>query len=334
MVPMQAFMKRIVFLVAVTLCSMNMMSAMYEYDDSEMYEDVDVKETRRYYDVDFEMIGYRKYSVAKAKRADRYPHVSDWPTPAPIKVCWNYDTARERIPFTFVLTNGDEFYASLKTVTARLKTEGLDDDKIVTTVAQAICDNKIEVSNISCGRFYGRTQINFSLITPLHRAAVDGNVLVVRILLRVGGKNIDIEVEDHEGYTPLYHAMVNGSVGVAELLIDAGARVTDQYAGVAFYNDYGAVVYNYLKDFTLLHLVAHSGNITLLEMLRKKCDKQVHELAQRKDMLGKRPIEMTNRTAPWLTSEDQQRLWRVREILRQYETEGPQLPELVQRKKG
>jgi len=210
------------------------------------------------------------------------------------------ETIRERIPFTFEILNGDTFYASLKKIIAGLKEKNLDDDNIVKVVARRIKQKNIDVNKIFCRHYklyenpnyqwdcHGRIEI--STITPLHKAAIDGDVLVTRILLRAGENRI--EGKDDCGYTALYHAFLNGRVGVAEMLLDAKACVTDCYDAITFYDRSPLKPQgDKRRDFTLLHIAALFGDVKLVELLSKKDEKQVRSLAQQKDRLGKRPID-------------------------------------------
>jgi ankyrin repeat protein len=58
--------------------------------------------------------------------------------------------------------------------------------------------------------------------TPLHVAAVHGDVEIVRLLLQAGAK---VDVQGEHGYTPLHEAIAQKHKGVAEVLLQAGASV-------------------------------------------------------------------------------------------------------------
>jgi ankyrin repeat protein len=57
---------------------------------------------------------------------------------------------------------------------------------------------------------------------PLHRAASNGCIASVQILLKAGA---DVNAETDYGTTALFGPAVNGSVDIAKLLVDAGATV-------------------------------------------------------------------------------------------------------------
>lgn len=62
--------------------------------------------------------------------------------------------------------------------------------------------------------YYGRT--------PLHWAAIDGQVDVAELLIARGA---DVYAKSYAGSTPLHHAASSGDAEVAELLIEKGADV-------------------------------------------------------------------------------------------------------------
>jgi len=65
--------------------------------------------------------------------------------------------------------------------------------------------------------------------TPLHRAALDGHVAVVRVLLEGGSP---VAPRDKDGDTPLHDAARNGHLPVVKALVAAGSPVdTPNYMG-------------------------------------------------------------------------------------------------------
>lgn len=61
--------------------------------------------------------------------------------------------------------------------------------------------------------------------TPLHRAASNGQILLVRKLLKDGGANAEVDCKDEMNWTPLIIACSAGHRDIVELLLGAGASV-------------------------------------------------------------------------------------------------------------
>ena len=57
--------------------------------------------------------------------------------------------------------------------------------------------------------------------TPLHLAAIHGEVEIVRMLIDAGA---DVNVQDEDGWTALQWAARYGKVEIVQMLIDAGAN--------------------------------------------------------------------------------------------------------------
>ncbi|NJL27641.1 MAG: hypothetical protein HC897_06935 [Thermoanaerobaculia bacterium] len=81
--------------------------------------------------------------------------------------------------------------------------------------AGAAIDAAVRVSGL-----VGRRDEN-ARITPLHKAASDGNEEILRFLLR---ENVDVNVTDDRGWTPLHYAAAAGKAEAAESLLRRGAR--------------------------------------------------------------------------------------------------------------
>src|SRR5438874_2061094 len=86
--------------------------------------------------------------------------------------------------------------------------------------------------------------------TALHRAALNGQVKVVKLL--VGEYGADVNAKDSEGWTPLYRAASSGHVEVMELLVsefgaDANVRTN--------------------SGSTPLHRAALSGHVKVVKLL-------------------------------------------------------------------
>lgn len=84
--------------------------------------------------------------------------------------------------------------------------------------------------------------------TPLHWAAITGNLNVTQVLLNSFAY---INIQDNEGGTPLHFAAYNGNLATAQQLILAGANIN------APKND----------GYTPLHLAAISGQISIVSTL-------------------------------------------------------------------
>ena len=84
--------------------------------------------------------------------------------------------------------------------------------------------------------------------TPLHWAAWNGRVEVVRMLIGAGA---DVNLKDNDGWAPLHRAARLGNVEIAQMLIDAKAdlNVQDKW------------------EQTPLHRAARSWNVEIVRML-------------------------------------------------------------------
>ncbi len=58
--------------------------------------------------------------------------------------------------------------------------------------------------------------------TPMHVAAREGKVDLIRFLLNNHKKQIDIEAKMMDGWTPVFYAAVNGYLITVELLVKEG----------------------------------------------------------------------------------------------------------------
>jgi ankyrin repeat protein len=84
--------------------------------------------------------------------------------------------------------------------------------------------------------------------TPLHKAAINGRVKIVRMLIDAGA---DLNVQDEKGWTPLHYPAWAGRVEIARMLIDAGAKlnVQDKWESIP------------------LHYAASNGRVEIVRML-------------------------------------------------------------------
>ncbi|MED6270124.1 hypothetical protein CHARACLAT_006764 [Characodon lateralis] len=64
-------------------------------------------------------------------------------------------------------------------------------------------------------------------VTPLHEACLSGHVACVRALLSVGA---NVNAATIDGVTPLYNCCASGSIGCMELLLQNGAHMHTQHA--------------------------------------------------------------------------------------------------------
>jgi ankyrin repeat protein len=69
---------------------------------------------------------------------------------------------------------------------------------------------------------------NYCGMTPLHRAAENGNKAVAELLLRI---NAEVNAKDNNGETPLHRAAGGGRTDVVELLLANKAEVNAQNNG-------------------------------------------------------------------------------------------------------
>ena len=107
--------------------------------------------------------------------------------------------------------------------------------------------------------------------TPLHGAAVRGDVDKVRELLE-GGK-YDVNCVDEYGWTPLHEAAFRGHLGVVRMLV----------------SEFRAEVYVHNKDGgTPLHLAARRGHLGVVRVLMSECKADVN--ARTSDGKGDTPL--------------------------------------------
>lgn len=122
-------------------------------------------------------------------------------------------------------------------------------------------------------------------LTPLHRAAISGNVGILRALLING--SADVEKKDNSGQTPLHHAVKNGHLGAVALLLTHDASVSSP--NMEFFTPLTfAVTHDQLEIFnlllengasistlclgnrTLLHCAAQNGHSRISNILLQK----------------------------------------------------------------
>jgi ankyrin repeat protein len=74
--------------------------------------------------------------------------------------------------------------------------------------------------------------------TPLHIAAINGRIGIVRELLRTvaGRPAANIEARDNVGHTPLHYAAAGGHVELVRLLLENGANKEEPCSLIDFYN--------------------------------------------------------------------------------------------------
>ncbi len=106
--------------------------------------------------------------------------------------------------------------------------------------------------------------------TPLHWAAWNGRVEVVRMLIGAGA---DVNLKDNDGWTPLHVAAGYGRVEIARMLIDAKADLNVQDN----------------SEQTPLHRAADNGRVDIARMLiAAGARKDISNIA------GKFPYDLTN----------------------------------------
>lgn len=121
----------------------------------------------------------------------------------------------------------------------------------------------------------------YDAATPLHQAAEDGEVDVVKALLAMGA---DVNEVDPEGQTPLFFAASWGNAEACKALIDGGAEVekkdesgdtplheaarSDHLACVEVLIEAGATVDSRNElEATPLHVASHAGNQDIVQAL-------------------------------------------------------------------
>ncbi|XP_041951581.1 ankyrin repeat domain-containing protein 12 isoform X2 [Alosa sapidissima] len=106
--------------------------------------------------------------------------------------------------------------------------------------------------------------------TPLHMAAIRGDVAQVRQLISLGA---DVNVKDFAGWTPLHEACNLGYYDVAKVLISAGAEVNTQG----------------LDDDTPLHDASSSGHKDIVKLLLRNGGN-----AFQANKRGERPVDVAD----------------------------------------
>lgn len=96
---------------------------------------------------------------------------------------------------------------------------------------------------------YNDYEINERKRTPLHEAAKDGNLDLVRKLVDDG---IDVNCYDFQGTTPLYEAVAHNHEDIVHFLISKGANTNFR---------------NFTCTLSPLHLAAANGNTNIIKML-------------------------------------------------------------------
>ncbi|KXJ15102.1 Transient receptor potential cation channel subfamily A member 1 [Exaiptasia diaphana] len=142
-----------------------------------------------------------------------------------------------------------------------------------------------------------------SLQTPLHFAAVSGNLCVLRALFE--GKDLDLHAEDGDGMTPVLRASLEGNRDVIEYLLDQGAHVNappntgfpsplmcavkrDQHKTMKFLLSKGAQVDQIDTQWrNCLHIAAACSDPKTLRILLEKDTKH---LVGKRDAYGKTPL--------------------------------------------
>ncbi|XP_068698694.1 tonsoku-like protein isoform X1 [Montipora foliosa] len=98
-----------------------------------------------------------------------------------------------------------------------------------------------------------RKAVNEKGETPLHEAAIAGNLQRVEALLEKGA---DVNARDYCGWLPLHEACNHGHVEIVELLLKAGSDVNDQGGEHCF-------------GVTPLHDAAENGHLDVVKLLLK-----------------------------------------------------------------
>ncbi len=127
--------------------------------------------------------------------------------------------------------------------------------------------------------------------TPMHYAALDGNLEVVKLFLKYNAK---VNPNDNDGYTPLHYAAINGHLEVVQHIVKHSANVNQinnrvnspvYYAllkghiRVVLYLVEQGVDVNLADKWgnTPLHYAALYGHIGVLELLLKKDDVDINQ---------------------------------------------------------
>ncbi|KAF5968536.1 Pfs NACHT ankyrin domain-containing protein [Fusarium coicis] len=122
-------------------------------------------------------------------------------------------------------------------------------------------------------------------LTPLHRAAIGGNIGILRALLIKG--SADVENDDNFGQRALHHAVMNGHLGAVALLLAHNASVSSHgiksftpltcavtHGQLEIFNlllENGAVLSTLCSNNrTLLHYAAKHGHIGISNILLQK----------------------------------------------------------------